>query len=137
MNRWMDGWEGKDLGMGSYLSCEILNDLIEKKFRLLIDFRTRSHASPFPPGGTRFPFTANILAVIPAAKPSTWRAYCSTWRLFSRTSRRPGSAGSLNKRDHSSSGRRGCLARAREAFSDLRLSCQAAILACSRASWRW
>ena len=96
-----------------------------------------SYSSPFPPRGARLLLTANILAVTPAANPSTCLAYCSTCLLFNKTSNRLGSCGNLNKRVHSSSGKGGCLASTREAFSALRFCCQAVILACSRASCRW
>jgi hypothetical protein len=43
----------------------------------------------------------------------------------------------LNRRVHSSSGKRGCLVAARVAFSALRLVCHCVILACSRARERW
>lgn len=100
-----------------------------------LSYEKNFYTSPFPTGA-RLLLTANIFAVTPAANPSTCRAYCSTCLLFSSTSSRLGSCGSLKSRVHSSSGKGACLASTLEAFSALRFCCQAVILVCSRASWR-
>lgn len=82
-------------------------------------------------------FTANILPLTLAVKPSTCLVYCSTCLELSRISNLLGSAGNLNKRCHSSSGNAVCFAATLAAFSAFRFCCHAVILVCSRASERW